>query len=315
MAAAFAFSSPCAAQDTRFPQKPVHVVIPYSPGSPSDITTRKVIDVAQKKLGVPIIPDNKPGASGTLGATQVARAAADGYTLLAAPGEALIAGAVLNETAPFDPVQDFSFITQLYAATPFLIANSARKIGTLRQLIDRAKTEEITFGSFGPGSFHQVTISEFMKRAGISLKEVTYRSPIQAMQALLSNEVALGYTSGVQAAELIKQGKINVLAVIGPERRPIFPDIPTFLEAGFDAPVLRTPLWVGIMGQKALPSSIVARLHDAFAEALRHPEITEFLLRIDNVPLGNTPEDFESKFRAEYTSMVPILKGLGIRAQ
>jgi tripartite-type tricarboxylate transporter receptor subunit TctC len=154
-----------------------------------------------------------------------------------------------------------------------------------------------------------------MKRAGISLKEVTYRSPIQAMQALLSNEVALGYTSGVQAAELVKQGKIDVLAVIGTERRPIFPDIPTFVEAGFDAPVLRSPLWVGIMGQKALPSSVVARVHDAFVEALHDPEITEFLLRIDNVPLGNTPEDFERKFRAEYTSMVPILKDLGIRAQ
>ena len=100
----------------------MHIVIPYSPGSPTDINTRKVTDVAQKKLGVPIVVDNKPGASGTLGATYVAKASADGYTLLAAPGEVLIAGAVLNQPAPFKSLQDFSFITQLYAATPFLIA-------------------------------------------------------------------------------------------------------------------------------------------------------------------------------------------------
>jgi tripartite-type tricarboxylate transporter receptor subunit TctC len=315
VAAVQAFSIPSVAQDAGFPRKPVHVVIPYSPGSPTDINTRKVIDVAQRKLGATIVPDNKPGVSGTLGATYVAKAAADGYTLLAAPGEVLIAGAVLNQPAPFDSIQDFSFIAQLYAGTPFLIANSARKIGTLQQLIDKAKTEEITFGSFGPGSFHQVTIAEFMKRAGISLKEVAYRSPIQAMQALLSNEVALGYTSGIQATELVKQGKVGVLAVIGMERRPVFPNIPTFVEAGFDAPILRTPLWVGVMGQRALPSSIVAKLNEAFVQALRDPEITEFMSRVDNVPLGNTPEDFESKFRAEYENMVPILKALGIRAQ
>ena len=154
-----------------------------------------------------------------------------------------------------------------------------------------------------------------MKRAGISLKEVAYRSPIQAMQALLSNEVALGYTPGVQAVELVKQGKVDVLAVIGMERRPVLPNIPTFVEAGFDAPILRTPLWMGVMGPKALPPSIVAKVRGAFVEALRDREITEYMSKIDNVPLGNTSEDFERKFRAEYENMVPILKALGIRTQ
>jgi tripartite-type tricarboxylate transporter receptor subunit TctC len=307
------------APDTRaqdaYPSRAIHLIIPYSAGSPTDTYTRKISDVAQAKLGVPIVIENKAGASGVLGTTQVARAAPDGYTLLSTPSEPFIASTVLIKSVPYDSMKDFRFVTKLFVSTPALIINAENKIGTLRELIERARIQPVTYGSFGPGSFHQLSLEEFAKQAGIRLSEVPYRAPAQAAQAVLTNEVALGYTAPTQAIDQRQQGKIQILAVIGNQRHPLLPDVPSFVEAGYDAPILRTAFWTGLVGPAGMSDRAVARIHGAFKDALQDPDIQQFFARAGNGLVGNSPAEFDREIRQEHAQMIPVIRAMNIPPQ
>ncbi|MFZ5692207.1 MAG: Bug family tripartite tricarboxylate transporter substrate binding protein [Pseudomonadota bacterium] len=300
------------AQDAGYPSRPIHIIIPYAAGSPTDTYSRKISDVAQKHLGVPLVIENKPGATGVLGAAQIARSKPDGYSLLISSSEPFIASTITIKSVPYDSMKDFRFITKLFASTPVLVINASNNIKNLAELITQAKLKPITYGSFGPGSFHQLSIEEFAKQAGIKLQEIPYRSPVQVPLAVLSNEVALGYTAPAQAVDQIKEGRIRALAVIGPRRVPLLPDVPTFEEDGFDAPVLRTPLWIGVIGPAKLPEAVVTRIYEAFHRALQDQEIQQFFGRLNNQLLGNEPHDFDREIREEYAQVIPLLKSRNI---
>ncbi len=315
MASAFLLATTHAQAQAPYPNKPVHIIIPYSPGSPTDTYTRKIANVAQVKLGVPIVIENKAGASGVLGSTQVARSAPDGYTLLASPSEPFIASTAMIKSVPYDSMKDFRFITKMFISTPALVVHTKFNIRRLSELVEKAKTETVPYGSFGPGSFHQLSLEELSKQAGIRLQEVPYRAPVQAAQAVLAGEVALGYIPPTQAMEQMKLGKVNILAVIGTRRHDLMPDVPSFAEAGFNAPILRTAFWTGLIGPAGIPDSVVAKIHDAFRDALQDPEIQSFFAQTGNGLVGNAPADFEKEIREEYEQVIPLIKAMNITPQ
>ena len=291
-----------------YPVRPIHIVIPYSPGSPTDIHTRKISDVAQRKLGVSIVVENRPGATGVIGAGFVARAPADGYTLMATPSEPLIPATVLVQSVPYDSVKDFRYITKLFLSAPVLIANSMRGIRTLADLVERSKADPITYASFGPGSFHQLSLEEFARLANIHLQEVSYRSPTQAGEAVLANEVALGYASQSQVLDVSRKDKLVPLAVIGKKRLQFLPAVPTFAEEGFSTRILETAFWTGLVAPRQIPASIVQTLHRAFYDSLQDPEIKDYFSRTGNDTVGNTPDAFDKEFREEYEAITTMLR-------
>ena len=302
-------------QEPRYPARPVRLIIPVSPGSPTDTYTRRIASVAQVKLGAPIVIENRAGAGSVIGATQLARSAADGYTLMASTSVPFIASTVLIKSVPYDSMTDFRYITKLFVSTPVLVASTASNVDSLKALIAQARARSITFGSFGPGSIHQLSLDAFSKQAGIAMVEVPYRAPAQAMQAVLANEVALGYTAPVQAIQYRDQGLVKILAAIGTQRLALLPQVPTFVESGFDAPSLRTSFWTGIVGRAGTPEAVVATIHNVFSEALRDPQIEEFFARVGNRLIGNSPQDFEREIREEFSQLVPILKALNIQPE
>ena len=298
------------ASDASYPNRPIHIIVPYSPGSPTDIYARKIADVARRNIGAPIVIENKPGATGTLGATQIVRSTPDGYSLMITTSEPLIAGPALLKAVPYDPMRDFRFITKLYVSTPVLVVNASNGIRTLGQLIEQAKSRSITYGSFGPGSFHQISIEEFARQAGIVLREIPYRSPAQAAIAVLSNEVSLGYASQTQIVEQIKDGTIIPLAVVGSRRLPLLPEVPTFPEAGFNARTLQGAFWTGLVGPAGIPEHVVEKILGAFHGALRDPEIQRFFAQVGNPLVGNSPEQFDREIREEYARVVPLIRSI-----
>ena len=177
-----------AAQSGSYPSKPIHWIVPYTAGSFVDVFARKLAPVVAREMNGVIVIENRPGASGVIGATEVAKAAPDGYTFLYAIADPLIAATVLVKDIPYDPFKNFTLITKVQSGPPMLIANPNNKANSLREFLELAKTERTTYGSFGPGSFPQLMMEQLALDAGVKLEEVAYRSPPQAIQEVTSNQ-------------------------------------------------------------------------------------------------------------------------------
>ena len=298
-----------------YPSRPIHIIIPYSAGSPTDTYTRKIADVAQGHLGAPIVIENKPGASGVLGAAQLARSAPDGYSLMVTTSDPLIAGTVMIKSVPYNSMKDFRFVTKLYVSTPVFVINASTGISTLDALIRHAKLRPTTYGSFGPGSFHQLSIEEFARLAGIKLSEIPYRSPAQAALAVLSNEVSLGYIPAIQVLDYIREAKITALSVIGTRRLKLIPEVPTFSELGFNAYILRNAFWTGVVGPAGIPEDAVAKILDGFHRAMSDPEIKRFFAQVGNEIIANSPDEFDREIREEYGHVLPLIKSINVESK
>ena len=292
-----------------YPDKPIRIVVPYAAGSPIDVVGRKFLDIASGRFKVPVIVDNRTGGSGVLGATEVSRASADGYTLLLTVSDPLIASTVLMKDVAYDPLKDFTFISKTTVGYPVLTINARLGVHTMGELVAAARSKPLSYGSFGPGSFPQIYMNALRKAGGPAIEEIAYRSPPQATQAMLQGEVALGFLNPGLALASIQRGEIVALATIGDRRSTSLPEIPTFAEAGFVEPVLQTPLWVGLLGPKGLPQPIVEKILTTVQESLFDPATVRFLDSIGNVPVRQTPAEFEKQFRAEYSNVIPLIKG------
>jgi tripartite-type tricarboxylate transporter receptor subunit TctC len=304
-----------AAQEPGYPRKPIRWVVPYAAGSPLDINIRKFADVTQRKLNGTIVVDNKGGAGGVIGTTEVAKAAPDGYTFLATVGDPLIASTAVVKAVPYDPLRDFTFITKFSNGYTPLTIGAELKIETMAQLIEAAKKQPLTlkYASIGPGSFPQLIMEELNRMAGIKIQEIAYRSPPQAMQALLTSEVDIYFASPAQAQEYVAQGKGRLLAA--QSKSALFPNVPTYAEAGYNSTILNTPLWVGLLGPARMPHDLVDLTLTALKNAYAEEEVKAFFATTRTQIVLNTPEEFEREFRAENGAVIPLIKALGIEPQ
>jgi tripartite-type tricarboxylate transporter receptor subunit TctC len=308
-------SGPVSAQGISCPAKVVRYVVPYPPGSPIDIAVRKIVQATTGPLGTTIIVENKPGASGSIGAAEVAKSAPDGCTVLATINDPVVSNTVLIESPGYDVQKDFAFVTKLTFANAGVVANSKVKANTLAELVGEAKASPIPlkYGSYGPGSFPQLIFESFARQAGIKLDHVPYRGPPQLVQAMVGGEVELG-TGGGNLITQLNDGSLKPLAQVG-ARRAWVRDVPTFTEAGFDDLILRTPIWVGLLVPAKTPKATIEKLVAANRIALANPETLEFLKNIAFVPVGSSPEEFEAEWREEFAVVPPLIRALGIKAQ
>ncbi len=262
-----------AARAGEWPEKPVVWVIPAGPGGPFDAFARPVGAHVTEKLGQSMIIDNRSGAGGTIGAASVARAPADGYTILVAATSTTYAPSVYPN-AGFDLARDFVPICALARIQPALVVNPARlDVSTLQQFIEAAKQkpDSIEIGTPGVGTVPHLATLLLQSRAGIQLHHVPYRNTGQMMQDLLGGQIAANWSTVGLANAHVKSGKLRVLGIAGRRREPMMPDVPTLDEAGLKD--FRAAAWFALFAPKATPVAIVDRLHVAVQEALAADDV------------------------------------------
>ncbi len=295
-----------------YPDKPIRMVVPYPPGGPTDLVARLVAAEMSNTLGQPIVVDNKPGASGMLGAETVARAPADGYTFLANASLHVINPSIYSEMR-FDALNDFVPITQLAAVPLVLVVPSGSKIQSVQDLVAAGKANPgaLNFASAGNASAQQLAGESFKMAAGIGMQHVPYKGSSPALVDLIGGQVQLMFDSLPSAMPFIQSGKLRALAVTTAKRVPALPDVPTIAESGYPGYDIST--WYGLWAPKDTPQPIVDKLYAAAATALKTSKLVEQYGRMGAEPVGSTPADFKRYNASEGLKWGEIVRKSGAK--
>ncbi|WP_338879833.1 tripartite tricarboxylate transporter substrate binding protein [Achromobacter veterisilvae] len=307
---ALAIAPACAADD--YPSRPITMVVPYPPGGPTDIVSRLVAAEMSKTIGQNIIVDNKPGASGMIGADLVARAAPDGYTFLANASLHVI-NPYIYRSMRYDAFKDFTPITQLADVPLVLVVPQTSPVKTPQDLVALGKAQPLNFGSAGSASAQQLAGESFKARTGLPMQHVPYKGSAPALTDLVGGQIQFMFDSMPSATPFIKSGKLRAVAVTVAQRVAEFPDVPTMAESGF--PGFDISTWYGLWAPKGTPPAIAAKLAEHAAMALRQPNVISQYASMGAKPVGSTPEAFARFNAAEGEKWRGIVTAAGITPQ
>jgi tripartite-type tricarboxylate transporter receptor subunit TctC len=311
-ASALPFGIPLARAQA-YPAKPIRLVVPYPPGGPTDVLARIVAAKLPDMLGQQVVLDNKPGASGMIGAEQVAKSAPDGYTLLSNASIHVI-NPSLYPKANFDAINDFVPVTQLASVPLILVVNNDLPIRSVKDLIAYAKANpgKLNFGSSGNAAAPHLAGESFKIMAGAPMQHVPYKGSAPALTDLIGGQVQLMFDSMPSAMPHVKAGKIRPLAVTTAQRVAAVPDLPTIAEAGVPGYDIST--WYGVWAPKGTPREIVERLHAEIVKVLKLPDTRERYAGLGAEPVGSTPEEFAAYCRSELAKWAKVVKESGAKA-
>ena len=289
-----------------YPSKIVKVVIPW-PGGSNDALCRIVGDKLSTEWKQPVIVDNKPGAGGSVGGSNVVQSPADGYTLMLSNSTPISIGPFVLEKQPYDPIADFTHIASIGSAPCVVMANSAAGINTLVDLENAAKKSgNLQFGSGGPASIGHI-YGEMMARAlGVKMTHVPYRGGAPMTTDLIAGVIPVGIDVITAFVPFFKTGQIKPLAVTSSQRSPLAPDVPTVVETGHSRLVLDN--FFGLTGPAKMPADVVARLNAATNEVLAQPDIRKRLLELGVTTTPGTPADFTTFVRNQVGALQPVVK-------
>jgi tripartite-type tricarboxylate transporter receptor subunit TctC len=303
--APLAGAPPASAQS--YPSQLVKIIVPFSPGSVTDIMARIIADEMTKKWGQQVIVENRAGVSGTVA---VAQAKPDGYTLMLTSNGHTVVG-LTNKNMTFDPVKDFVGITRVCSAPYVLIVNPEVQAKTLNEVIGLAKASpgKLNFSSPGLGSSTFIAGALFRKAAGIDVVHVPYKGAPESVLAVLRGEVQMYFAPINLAKEMAEAGKVRAIALATPTRNASMPDIPTFTEAGL--PFVYDG-WFGLMAPKGVPKEIIAKINADVVAMLHTPEAQARLAAQFVIPVTDTPEAFDKIIRDETANLTQVFKEAGI---
>ncbi|HBI83717.1 MAG TPA: LacI family transcriptional regulator [Alcaligenaceae bacterium] len=301
------------AQTTTYPNKQIRMVVPYPPGGPTDLTARVVAAEMSNALGQSIVVDNRPGASGMIGAEMVARAEPDGYTFLANASLHVINSYIYPDMR-FDALKDFEPITQLAAVPLVLVVPVSSPIKTVKDLVEFGKKNpgKLNFGSAGNASAQQLAGESFKSVAGIEMQHVPYKGSAPALADLVGGQIQLMFDSMPSAMPFIKSGKLRPIAVTTVKRAQALPDLPTIAESGY--PGFDIATWYGYWAPKGTPAAIVEKLSQAASTALKKQNVIEQYAGMGAEPVGSTPAEFARYNAAEAVKWEEIVRKSGAKA-
>ncbi len=282
-----------------YPARPVTVIVPFPAGGSTDNIGRIISNKLSLQLGQPFPVENRPGATGAIGAAQVKRAAPDGYTMLVSSLAVFVVNPYLQKTLQYDPTKDFDLITVAVQAPNVLVAGpAAPKSASVQEVVDYMKQspDEASFATSGNGSSDHLTAELFWQETGTKGINVPYKGGAPAISDLLGGQVQYSFQNINVVIPHIKAGKLKALAVTGAQRSPLLPEVPTMKEAGVNNVVVNS--WQAVAAPKGLPADVRAKLHDGVVAAINAPDVKPTLLSQGFEIVGNTPEEFE-KFQTE----------------
>ena len=299
---------PASAQNA-YPNKPIRIIVPYTAGGGVDTVARLVGDKMSKTLGQPVIVDNKPGASGMIGATAVAKSPPDGYTLLlSAAGEIAVNPSLYKGKMQYDPQKDLAPISAVVRIPNVLVVNPDVPAKTTAELVAYAKANpgKLTYSSSGVGNPQHLNGELFNKMADVQTSHVPYKGAAQQLTDVTAKHVSMTFTSVAAALPFIKNGQIRPIAVTSSKRVPSLPDVPTLAEF---KPLVNYELinWFGFFAPAKTPEPVINKLHAALSEALKDPEIIKKLEVQGAEPALMTPQQFGQFISAETTKFGKIV--------
>ena len=297
-----------------FPSQPVRIVVPFPPGA-ADFLPRLAEPRLREVLGVPVLVENRDGASGMIGAAYVARAQPDGHTLLLTTPSSQITPLYLSRNMPYDPVRDFTPIMAAAEAVTCLAVHADTPAPDAAALVELARRSpgKLTYGSSGIGSVFHMTGEVLNQAAGVEMVHIPFRGTGPAMTALLARQIDVLFCALVDARAHAEGGRVRILAVLEADRFAARPELPTLAET---VPGFRKPAsWFGLFGPARLPEAVTARISAAFAQVLGLPEITARLNDNGIRVLGNAPEAFAAQLQDGIAQYGAIIRAAGLRPE
>ena len=309
-----AASSLAAAQS--YPDRMVTIVIPFPAGGGIDVLTRAVAAELTTKWKHPVIIENKPGAGSLIGAGAVAKAPADGYTLMATVNQTMTANPFLFKKLPYDPVKSFAPVQLMVQSDMLVLANPKLPANNLKELaaLVQKEPQKHNFGSFGQGSQPHLMFEQFNKRENLDLLHVPFSGIAPLLTALIGGHVELATGSAGVGGELIKTGKLKALAIVSKERSKAFPDVPTAAELGY--PYLRASIWYALFAPKGTSTEIVDKINKDVKQILSNPEFAERHITSKGLRLvASSPADLASVIEEETAATAEMVKAAGVKPE
>ncbi len=297
-----------------WPDQPVRIVVPFTPGTGPDIVARFVAERLSPRLGQPVVVDNVAGASGNIGSQQVARAKPDGLTLMSSVNT-LVMNASLFKNLPYDPVSDFAPIGLTAWGSLMLVANPAQAPNTFAELVAAAKASprKLTYGSPGVGTPHHLSMALVEQASGIELLHVPYKGTAGAVQDLLGGQIGYMFLPVHVSAQHIRAGKLKAIAAGSPRRLPQLPDVPTLIEAGLVG--ADVDMWYGLFAPKGTPAPLVERLNREAVDILGSAEAKAAFDAQGLVPATSTPDALEAIVVRDRKRWAEVVASRGIAAE
>ena len=307
--------APLAAFAQAWPSKPITYIVPFTPGGTTDVIGRQIAQGLAPMLGQPVVVDNKPGAAGAVGATAVAKAKPDGYTLLGGTISTHAINASLYPNLPYDPIKDFEPITLVGYIPNALYVDPALPVKSVQELIAylKAQPDKRTFASSGSGTSTHLAGELFADLIDVKLTHIPYKGTPQAMQDVMGGSVTFMFDQLTAGMPLVKAGKLRLLAVTTPKRSPLAPDTPTMAEAGVKG--FEMVSWQAVFAPKGTPKPIVDRLNTDIVKILRTPEIRDKMASTMGIEVvASSPEDLTRLMQSEIPRWGALVKKSGAKA-
>lgn len=297
------------AQD--YPAKSIRFIVPFPPGGATDTFARILGQKMNESWGQQVVVDNRPGAGGNIAAELAAKSPADGYTIISI-GMAHAVNVSLYKKIAYDPVRDFTPITQVAWVESFLVVHPSLPVKSVKELIALAKAKPglINYGSGGNGQPGHLAGELFKMLAGIKMVHVPYKGAL-SMVGLLNGDHAVEFNNLITVGAHIHSGKVRVLAVGSAQRSPLMPELPTMMEAG--VPGYEKVQWFGVLAPAGTPQPIISKLNAEMVRALRLPDVTKRLRDLGSEPVASTPEQFDALIKSEIKKWARVIKEVGIR--
>ena len=302
-----------ASQAQSYPSRSIRVIVAFPPGGTSDVVARTLAQKLNESLGQAVIVENRPGAAGNLGAEFVAKAPADGYTVLLSSPAELAINTSLYRKIPYDPIKDFTPVTLATSAPLILVVHPVLPVKTLRELIALAKSRprELNVASAGSGSSPHMALELLRGTAGIEINHIPYKGTTPAITDLLGGHIQVFFSGMPPALPLVRAGRLRALAVTGATRTSLMPDLPAVAEAGLAGYVIDN--WQGVLLPANTPRDIVSRLNLEIVKILALPDVKQRLFEQGAEPVGTTPETFAAYIKSEIYKYADIIRKSGAK--
>lgn len=298
-----------------WPTKPIRLVVPFNAGGATDIIARTVGEALSKRIGQPVVVDNKGGAAGILGTDAVAKAPADGHTLLLTLSTSMLINQFLYTKLPYNPQKDLALITQVAAAPVTLVVHPSVPANNMKELLAYVKAQKgkLSYGSWGTGSYAHLAGAYMSKTTDSDMVHVAYKGEAPMIQELIGGQLQLCFSSALNTKPFIDSGRVKAIGVTGKQRMDILPKVPTIFEQGVQDDAYSIFGWVAMGAPAGIPKEIVDQISAHLREVAKDPKVVERIAAAGFLPMMNSPQEFQQNYQRDMPIWKALVEAAGAR--